>query len=258
MTETLCFQLDSVSLDFGEVKAVNDLSLIVKEGESFALIGPSGGGKTSLLRLFNTTLLPNSGQVHVLGKETSKLSPRELRALRSRIATIPQNLGLVPSLTALQNVLHGKGGQRSTLRSMKDLLHPSAADVEKVYALLDRVGIEEKLYQPVSRLSGGQQQRVAIARALFQEPTVLLADEPVSAVDPARARDLVTLLRELAEEHQLTLCMSLHDVDLAQEFFPRIIGMRQGEAQLDAAPNKISPKDLAGLYQLGERELAEF
>ncbi len=257
MSETPCFQLDGVSLDFGDTKAVNNLSLNIAEGETLALIGPSGGGKTSLLRLFNTTLLPTSGEIRVLGSVTSALTPRELRNLRARIATIPQNLGLVPSLTALQNVLHGKGGQRSTLRSLKDLLNPSAADVERVYSLLDRVGIEEKLYQPVARLSGGQQQRVAIARALFQEPDVLLADEPVSAVDPARARDLVSLLSELAREHQLTLCMSLHDVKLAQEFFPRVIGMRRGKAALDSPPEKISADALTELYQLDGSELAE-
>jgi phosphonate transport system ATP-binding protein len=155
----------------------------------------------------------------------------------------------------LQNVILGKGGERGTLRSIRDLLVPSRADVTAIHRILDRVGIEGKLYERTSNLSGGQQQRVAIARALFQEPEVILADEPVSAVDPARARDTVELLLDLSRESEFTLCMSLHHIELAREFFPRLVGMRSGKLVFDREPSALSSQELEQLYQLSEEEM---
>jgi phosphonate transport system ATP-binding protein len=107
----------------------------------------------------------------------------------------------------------------------------------------------------VARLSGGQQQRVAIARAIFQHPAALLADEPVSSVDPARARDTVRLLVELSAEHGFTLCVSLHDLALAREFFPRLIGMRKGRIVFDGAPDELGEEDQRALYDLSDEEM---
>jgi phosphonate transport system ATP-binding protein len=121
--------------------------------------------------------------------------------------------------------------------------------------LLERVGIEEKLFTTVSKLSGGQKQRVAIARALFQEPEILLADEPVSAVDPARARDTVRLLAELSRELGFTLCVSLHHLELAKEFFPRLIGLRHGRVVFDGAPDLLKDQQLESLYELTADEM---
>ena len=121
-------------------------------------------------------------------------------------------------------------------------------------AILQRVGIAEKLYERTDQLSGGQQQRVAIARALFQEPLALLADEPVSSVDPARARDTVSLLTKLSEEDGLTLCMSLHNIELACEFFPRVIGLRHGRIQFDSDGSSLDGAGLKQLFDLTEEE----
>ncbi|MFT5106844.1 MAG: phosphonate transport system ATP-binding protein [Pseudoalteromonas tetraodonis] len=123
-----------------------------------------------------------------------------------------------------------------------------------MHAILERVGIDEKLYERTDRLSGGQQQRVAIARALFQEPLALLADEPVSSVDPARAHDTVSLLSKLSSEDGLTLCMSLHNMDLAREFFPRIVGLRNGQVVYDGASDGLKGEDLESLFNLGDRD----
>jgi len=249
------FQLDGVTCRFGSLAAVDDVSLTVEDGEQVAFIGPSGSGKTTLIRAMNTMLAPDAGAVSVFGQDVSSLDTGELRRLRSEIATIPQHLGLVPNLTALQNVVLGRGGQRGTLRSIRDLLMPSRADVLEIHEILDRVGIGEKLYSRVSDLSGGQRQRVAIARALFQEPKALLADEPVSSVDPARARDSIRLLVELSTEVGFTLCVSLHHIELAKEFFPRLVGLRSGSVVFDAAPDQLEGSQFSDLYELEDHEM---
>jgi phosphonate transport system ATP-binding protein len=249
------FHLKNVSCRFGDLHAVEGVSFDLRRGEQVALIGPSGSGKTSLLHMLNTMRRPDEGLLAIFGQEVDGFTPGELRRLRCRIATIPQHLGLVPNLTAIQNVILGQGGRRGTLRSIRDLLFPSRDDELEIHGILDRVGIEEKLYSRVTQLSGGQQQRVAIARALFQHPEALLADEPVSSVDPARARDTVKLLCELSAEHGFTLCVSLHDLPLAKEFFPRLIGMRKGRIVLDGTPDDLSESDQSALYELSDEEM---
>lgn len=249
------FQLHGVTCQFGDLVAVDGVSLLIEKGERVAFIGPSGSGKTTLIRLLNTMLVPDVGELSALGEPVADLGVASLRELRTRIATMPQHLGLVENLTAIQNVVLGRGGARSTLRSIRDILLPSSRDAQEIHSLLDRVGIEDKLYTAVSKLSGGQKQRVAIARALFQNPEVLLADEPVSAVDPARARDTVKLLAGLSEELGFTLCVSLHHLELAKEFFPRLIGLRDGKIVFDGSPESLNKTELEALYELSAEEM---
>jgi len=249
------FDCIGVTCRFGSLVAVDQVSLTIETGEQLALIGPSGSGKTTLLRVLNTMRAPDEGTLSVFGAPIEGNDSRELRRLRSRIATIPQHLGLVPNLSVIQNVILGRGGRRGTARSLRDILFPSRSDTLAIHEILERVGIEEKLYQRTAQLSGGQQQRVAIARALFQEPEVLLADEPVSAVDPARARDTVKLLVELAKERAFTLCLSLHHLELALEFLPRLVGMRHGAVVLDGSPDSLDEGELADLYRLDQAEM---
>jgi phosphonate transport system ATP-binding protein len=135
------------------------------------------------------------------------------------------------------------------------MLFPSPRDLREVHALLDRVGIPAKLFERTDRLSGGQQQRVAIARALFQQPRAIVADEPVSSVDPARARDTVDLLTRVSAEEKLTLCTSLHSLDLAREYFPRLVGIRDGRILFDRSSEKIGDAEFDALYNLSPDEL---
>ena len=249
------FELDSVTCRYGRFAAIEDLSLRIDESERIAMIGPSGAGKTTLLKTLNTIRAPDSGTVSVFGDDVSGFRAGAFRRLRSRIAFIPQHLGLVPNLSVVQNVILGKGGRRGTLRSMRDLLFPAKVDVLAIHEILERVGIEEKIFTRTDRLSGGQQQRVALARALFQDPDVILADEPVSSVDPARAHDTVKLLCELSAEKRFTLCVSLHNADLAREFFPRLLGLRSGQVKFDSAPDAIEEGELESLYDLSPDEM---
>jgi phosphonate transport system ATP-binding protein len=246
------FELHGVSVVYGGHTALEEAELSLAPGEAVALVGPSGAGKTTLLRLLNASVLPSRGRVCVDFQDLSVLTPGDLRALRARIGFVHQDLALVPNLRVSQNVIAGSLGRLSFLGSLRAMFWPVAADLGRAAALLERVGIGEKLFQRTDSLSGGQRQRVAIARALYQEPSALLCDEPVSSVDPARARDTVEVLTGISRERGLTLAVSLHDIELARAFFPRLIGLRRGRIVFDRATAEVAPRELAALYQLDD------
>jgi phosphonate transport system ATP-binding protein len=233
------------TFDGGEV-ALEGVTLTVRPGERLAFVGPSGAGKTTLFRILNLTLRPTGGDLRVDGTDVAGLDTAALRALRRRIGTVYQQHNLVGRLRVVHNVLAGHLGRWSTARALLSLAVPQ--DVESAAEALRRVGIPEKLHARTDTLSGGQQQRVAIARVLLQDPDVILGDEPVSSVDPALAASLVGLLRDLAAATRKTLLMSLHSVDLALAFFPRIVGVCQGRVAFDLSPERVTPDLLEALY----------
>ncbi len=251
------FDLSGVQVSFNQTAALSSVDLTIAQGDSVAFVGASGAGKTTLLRLLNASVRPSSGQVLVNGQDPFSLSFRELRELRRQIGFVHQQYNLLPNLRVAQNVLFGRLGDWSFPKSIKEFLFPSKSNLEEVYELLNRVGISEKLFERTDTLSGGQQQRVAIARALFQNPRVLVADEPVSSVDPARARDTIGLLRELAMSQNLTLCVSLHNFDLACEFFPRLVGLHKGKVLFDSSPADVSPNEREELYRIRQAEMLD-
>ncbi len=226
------------------------LHLTVEPGETVALVGPSGAGKTSLLRLLNGSLLPSEGTVRVDGADLAGVASAQLRALRVRIGLVPQDLGLIPNLRVAQNVMAGRVGRLGLFASARAMLRQSRPELEEIHALLEDLGIEDKLFQRVDTLSGGEQQRVAIARALFQAPDALLADEPLAALDPARAKETLALLLNLARERGLTVVTSLHDLALARIEVPRLIGMRGGRIHFDRPAAEVTDSELDRLYEL--------
>ncbi len=237
-------EFQSVALAYGEIKALDEIDLKIRSGEQVCLIGPSGAGKSSLLGLMNGRLAATEGKVILEGEDLGGLSAKRLKQVRSRIAWMPQDLGLVPNLRVHQNVACGRAAAKGFWGLMRSLLVMGRGEKGEILALLRRVGIEEKIFNRVDHLSGGQKQRVAIARALYQDPQMILADEPVSAVDPERAKALVELVTELAREEGKTLVVSLHDVGLARRYFDRVIGMREGRVVLDGRPDEIGVEEL--------------
>lgn len=250
------FVLDDVTVRYPNgFTALSGADLKIAPGERIALVGPSGAGKTTLLRTLNGTVAASSGAVLVDGTRLDDLEPVALRELRAHIGVIAQSLALVPNVRVVQNIVSGAVGRMSFWTTLREYLWPRRATLERAHALLSRVGIEDKLFQRTDQLSGGQQQRVALARALYQDPRGLLADEPVSSVDPSRARDTVELLTTISRDDGLTLCMSLHDLELAREFFPRLVGLRGGAIVFDVASEDLEPDAVADLYRLTREEM---
>ena len=246
------FRLESVTVRVESSPLLQELDLEIAQGERVALVGPSGAGKTTLLRLMLGALYPSDGRVEHEGVDLANLDPQALRRARSRIGFVHQDHALVPNLRASQNVAAGRLGSRSLWAGLRSILWPSRADRLEIHQLLERVGIAQHMFQRADRLSGGERQRVAIARALFQRPVALLADEPLASVDPARARDLLQLLCGISEEDGLTLVVSLHDWPLVREFFPRLVGLRDGRLLFDLPSQKVREDDFARLYGLVE------
>jgi len=239
--------VSDVSHHFGATRALSRVAFDISPGEQVALIGASGSGKTTLLKLLGLQQRPASGEITTLGSRLGAVKSDELRKTRSRIGMLPQDLGLVPNLRVVQNVILGRSGVRRLPGTIRDLFWPARAEREEIFRILDRMGVAPKMYDRTDSLSGGQRQRVALARTLYQGAEILLADEPLSAVDPARGRDVLDLLTGLSRENGSTLVVSLHQVVLAREFFPRVIGLKGGEIVFDGQPDE---KELSALYDL--------
>ncbi|MCK4682444.1 phosphonate ABC transporter ATP-binding protein, partial [Candidatus Bipolaricaulota bacterium] len=192
----------------GEVLALNDVSFTVKRGEFLVLLGLSGSGKSTLLRCINRLIEPTAGTIIFDGIDVTRASARQLRQIRRRMAMIFQQFNLVRRSTVLTNVLAGRLGYVSPAASA---IHKfSKQDIDMAMANLDRVGIPEQAYKRADELSGGQQQRVGIARALMQQPVLLMADEPVSALDPATSHSVMQHLEMMNKEDGVTVIASLH------------------------------------------------
>jgi phosphonate transport system ATP-binding protein len=246
------YSIEAVSKDFaaGRVSttALDRVSLAVNSGTHLAVFGSSGAGKTTLFRLLNATLRPSRGCVRVDGQDFGQMSSTELRGARRRIGTIYQQHNLVPSLSSLQNTLCGCLGRWSFIQTMGSIFNPEKADVQQAMHALELVGLADKRNARADELSGGQQQRLAIARVLMQKPEVILADEPIASLDPALAEEITSLLIRVGSESKVTLIVSLHRVELALEYFPRVIGLSGGKIRFDLPPNMVRNDLLQDLY----------
>jgi phosphonate transport system ATP-binding protein len=227
-------------------RALQRIALAVAAGERLAVIGPSGAGKTSLLRLLGASLRPAEGRVELLGVNPWRLGSGALRRLRARIGVVHQAPPIPPRLRVITAVLAGRLGRWSATRALASLIYP--ADIAGARAALARLDLADRLFDRCDRLSGGQLQRVGIARVLYQSPELLLADEPVSALDPALADAAIGELVAQSESTGATLVASLHAVDLALKWFPRIVGLRGGELAFDLPGREVTRARLQALY----------
>ncbi len=234
-------------------RALQAVSLSAATGEQVAIIGPSGAGKTTLLRVLAASLRPTEGRIAVLGENPWQLSARRLRRLRGRIGVVHQAPPIPPRLRVVTAVLAGRLGAWSAGRALMSLVYPS--DIAGAREALGRLDMADRLFDRCDRLSGGQLQRVGIARVLYQQPRLLLADEPVSALDPALADAAVGQLIAQSRASSATLVASLHAVDLALKWFRRIVGMRDGFVVFDAPADAVTTGMLHELYATEGRVL---
>ena len=242
------FELKNVTKQFGSFASLTDINLQIYAGDRVALVGSSGAGKSTIISLLNGTLLPTQGEVWVLGRNLSGLRPKLLRQVQRQIGTIYQQFHLVDNLRVIHNVNAGHLGRWSFLKAALSLIRP--LEVATAAQALAQVGIGEKLYERTDRLSGGQQQRVAIARVLVQNPTAILADEPISSLDPERSREIMDILRQLSQETGKTLVTSVHTIEFARRHSQRIIGLKQGRIFFDIGAEDLSDKMIEELYKI--------
>lgn len=228
------------------MSALAGIDLTIGAGERVGLLGSSGAGKSTLLDVLCGLVVPTNGSVEVLGAPIFSLDERALRRHRSRVGVVRQAHGLPGQLRVIHNVNGGRLGSWSTVRALASLVRPqNRTDVDKV---LERVGLRGTADRRTDELSGGQQQRVAVARALVQDPDLILADEPVSAVDPTLSDDVLGLLGDTSHGRR-TLVVSLHDPGLARRHVDRIVGLRDGRVAFDLASSDVSDTRLDALYR---------
>lgn len=217
---------------------LNGVSLSVDRGEKVAILGPSGAGKTTLFRAINGFVPIQSGSIAVDGVQVQGLRGKRLRQLRRHIAIVSQRHDLVDRLRVYQNVMAGALGRWSSFHALRFLLWPKAEELAEAENALHRVGIAQKLRERTSEISGGEHQRVAIARALIQQPTLLLADEPIASLDPDLSHQILSLLCNLADENGFALLCSLHQQEYAYKYFDRVVRIQQGRVEHEELPSQ--------------------
>ena len=237
----------------GDRVLLDGVTLSAAPGERVALIGPSGAGKTTLLRLLAGSVWPDAGSVTVLGEDPSRLGGRALRHHRRRVGFLRQQDNLVPPLRVAHNVLMGRLGRWSPLRALWNLIWPGELDLART--ALARVELEDRLWALPDELSGGEQQRVAIARLVVQQPDVLLADEPVSALDVRLGAQVLQLLHTLADEREAAMLVSLHNLDLLDHGFHRVVALRNGRVCWQGSPADLDDATLRKVYGAGYAQL---
>ncbi|WP_026567301.1 phosphonate ABC transporter ATP-binding protein [Bacillus sp. UNC41MFS5] len=248
MSSKTMIEAKNISKHFERKIALSSLSFSIKEGELVALIGPSGAGKTTLLNSIAGLVPIQNGELIIDSRPISSYKKGKIFA--KKVGVIRQQFDLIGSIAVIHNVLAGRLADWGVIKSLFSLLVPQ----EKQIALkaLERVGLADKMHEITSTLSGGEQQRVAMARLMVQKPEVILADEPVASLDPARAEDVLAMLIKIVSEQKQTLIASLHSVEYARKYFTRIIALKNGEILFDLPTEKVTDDLLGDLYRLKE------
>ena len=241
-------KIKNLKKKFKDISAVNDINLEIKEGKIIGIIGRSGAGKSTLLRMINRLVDPSEGSIEFNDINITSLKGRSLRKWRSECAMIFQQFNLVERLDVLTNVLIGSLGRNYSLLNLIGIFSKE----EKINALrnLDRFDLSEKALQKAGTLSGGQQQRVAIARALMQKPKILLADEPISSLDPKNAKRVKDDMMKINREDGITVICNLHSLDVAKKYCDRLIGLSDGKVVFDGTPDDLTAEISKELYDL--------
>ena len=230
----------------GGVVGMKHINLTISQGEFVAIIGLSGAGKSTLIRTVNRMIDVTEGQVLVDDVDVMNLKGKQLRRFRRKIGMIFQSFNLVTRATVVKNVLASRVPDMSFLAVLLGL-YSSKQEMEALTAL-DKVGILDKAYTRCDQLSGGQQQRVALARTLDQNPSIILADEPVAALDPVTARQVMSDFKQINQDLNITILLNIHHVDLALDYADRVIGIRAGEIVFDGPSQNVTQEILDEIY----------
>ncbi|GAX01546.1 phosphonate ABC transporter ATP-binding protein [Secundilactobacillus silagei] len=231
----------------GEKKSLTDVSFSVRSGEVTVIIGPSGAGKTTILRSINQLIRDDEGEILFDQIDMRQLNRVQLRRARSHIGMIFQSYNLIEPLTAIENVLHGCLGTKSNFAGIFSIYNNR--EKEEALKLLQKVGLEEFAYQQCRNLSGGQKQRVGIARALMQHPKIILCDEPIASLDPKSTITVMDILRGLAVNDGISVLINLHQVDIAREYADHVIGINNGQVVFDDRTQALSDAAITGIYR---------
>lgn len=244
---------------FGDsTQVLRGIDLKVEQGEFLGIIGLSGAGKSTLLRCINRLIEPTSGEIlipqAILSRQADgswmdvlKLNRRELRLLRRKVGMIFQQFNIVKRLSVVENVLSGGLGYQPALKSCLRIF--SRQERRRALQNLKRVGLLDHAYKRADELSGGEQQRVAIARTLMQNPAIILADEPVSNLDPKLSHMILDILKRICLEDRITALVSLHTLDLTKEYADRIVGLREGRIFFDGSAKDLTEAVMEKVYQ---------
>ncbi len=240
--------IKSLVKEFDNTKALDQLTLEIHDGEMVGIIGKSGAGKSTLLRLINRLIEPTSGSIQYNEIDVSNLKGKKLKNWRSKCAMIFQQFNLIDRLDVLTNVLSGTLGNSFNILKLLKIYSKN----EKIYALrhLHNLDLSDKALQRVETLSGGQQQRVAIARAMMQKPKILLADEPISSLDPKNSKVVMDDIRKINKEEGIMAICNLHSLEIAKEYCERIIGLSEGKIVFDGNPSELTKELSEQLYDL--------
>ena len=245
-------RIEGLTKRFGDKAAVDDVTLAIPKGEMVGVIGRSGAGKSTLLRMINRLAEPSAGRIVSGERDVTALSGAALRAWRRDTAMIFQQFNLVGRLDVLTNVLLGRLNHRSAILTLAKSF--SQDDKIRAIAALERLDMGHLLAQRAETLSGGQQQRVAIARALVQEPTVILADEPIASLDPRNTQIVMDALFRINREDGITVVCNLHHLDIAKKYCDRLIGMAGGKVVFDGLPHELNSEVAAELYGIEAKD----
>jgi phosphonate transport system ATP-binding protein len=228
------------------VTALDNVSFDVPDGYFMAVIGLSGSGKSTLLRCINRLIEPTSGQIIWDGVDLVGLPPEEMRRMQRKIGMVFQHFNLVNRSLVITNVLAGRLGYINPAFSL--INHFPKEDIEKAMHQLNRVGIADKARVRADELSGGQQQRVGIARALMQDPSIILADEPVASLDPVLAHSIMKYLEVINKEDKVSVICSLHFLDLVHRYAGHVVALNEGKLVFEGSPKEITDEKFKEIY----------
>lgn len=230
----------------GGFRALNNVNLNIDQGEFIAIIGRSGAGKSTLIRTINKMIDIEEGNLTVNGIDVKGLKGKELRDFRRNIGMIFQQFNLVDRTTVINNVLAGFVPDLNLFQKIFGI-YPKDKKIRALEALR-QVDILEKAYNRSDQLSGGQQQRVALARTLAQNPSIILADEPVASLDPVTAKQVMNYFQKINKKNNIAILLNIHHVDLALEYAKRVIGIKEGEIVFDGPVSEVNEKVLRDIY----------